>query len=296
MLWTMLDLIRPPLVFVIALLFLGSGPPERIWQGNANRVVPTGRELKIVSWNIERSRRLPEVTAALKQFGPAIALLQEVEMGTRRADGRNIAEYLSDQLGVSYLFAAEFEELGQRNEGRPAYHGQAILSALTSSSAKVIRFQCQTDHWRPRWYIPNWGIFQRRTGGRIALVTQMTTGSSHILLYNVHLESRGGEDLRRQQIDEVIADVAKTPKDTPILVAGDFNTRQSAPPAVDALLRAGFNRAAGGEVTTKRGAALDWVFVRGPLKVSNAVVHREVQASDHFPITLEIHLEAPGKP
>jgi len=94
-------------------------------------------------------------------------------------------------------------------------------------------------------------------------------------------------------MEEVLADLGRHPAGTPILVAGDLNTREEDSPVVRALLDAGFRAAAGGEVTTRRGQALDWVFVRGPVEVERARVHREVEASDHYPITFRLRLETP---
>jgi len=214
-------------------------------------------------------------------------------MNARRSGNLNIAEHLALRLGLNYLFAAEFEEIGQRVEGKPAYHGQAILTALPVSAARIIHFRNQTNAWRPRWYLPNWAIFQRRTGGRLALAVEVGTGQSRLVVYNVHLESRGPEELRLQQIEDVIADTQRYSSDAPMLVAGDLNTRETDSPVLKALLKAGFRLAVGKEITTTRGAALDWIFVRGPVSFKNGTVHRQVQASDHFPLTVQIKLETP---
>jgi len=231
------------------------------------------------------------VKAALREHSPALALLQEVDRDARRTGRRNIPEELARELGLSYLFAAEFEELGQGSRDAPAYHGQAILTALPVSSTRIIRFTRQTGYWQPRWFLPNWAVFQRRTGGRLTLAAEVQTAQQRLVIYNVHLESRGPEDLRLSQIEEVLADSRRYPDGTPILIAGDLNTRKPSSSAIAALLKAGFRKAVGDEVTTIRGAALDWIFVRGPVSFEEGAIHRDVRASDHFPLSVRIRLD-----
>ncbi|HSW51347.1 MAG TPA: hypothetical protein VLH09_14275, partial [Bryobacteraceae bacterium] len=190
-----------------AVLALGAEPPpDRIWQGGVASPPPAGSPLKVVSWNIERGLQLPAVAAELRRQSPALALLQELDWNARRTARKNIAEELARDLGLSYLFAAEFIELGQGGGDAPAYHGQAILTALRVSSSRVIRFQRQTSSWKPRWYMPNWAVFQRREGGRLALVAEVESSGRRLVVYNVHLESRGPEDLRLGQIEEILDD------------------------------------------------------------------------------------------
>ena len=284
--------LKSSVLLLIALSFGSGAPPDRIWQGGSAPAAKSSCDLKIVSWNIERGQQSQEVAASLEQMAPSVALLQECDMNAKRTGDRNIAEQLALRLGMNYLFAAEFEELGQRVRGRPAYHGQALLTALPVSFPRIIRFRAQTDHWQPRWYLPNWPVFQRRTGGRIALVVELGTTPYRLVAYNVHLESRGGEDFRLRQMEDVIADARRYSSETPILLAGDFNTRTPEPSAISALLKAGFRKAVGQEITTARGAALDWIFVRGPINLVDGSIHRHVRASDHFPLSVQTRFAA----
>ena len=277
---------------VLAVCVLHAGPPpDRVWEGGAASSLPATSSLKVVSWNIERGLQLESVKAVLREHSPALALLQEVDRDARRTGRRNIPEELARDLGLAYLFAAEFEELGQGSRDAPAYHGQAILTALPVSSTRIIRFTRQTGYWQPRWFLPNWAVFQRRTGGRLTLAAEVQTAQQRLVIYNVHLESRGPEDLRLSQIEEVLADSRRYPDGTPILIAGDLNTRKPSSSAIAALLKAGFRKAVGDEVTTIRGAALDWIFVRGPVSFEEGAIHRDVRASDHFPLSVRIRLD-----
>ena len=217
-----------------------------------------------------------------------------MDLNSRRSGRRNIAEELSRSLRVPYLFAAEFEELGQGTRDSPAYHGQAILTSLATSSPRIIRFEHQTGFWRPRSYLPNWRVFQRRTGGRLALVAEVDVAGRRIVVYNAHLESHGSEQLRKLQIEEILADSHRYLVDSPILIAGDFNTRRTSTPAIAALQRGpGFHMAVGQQVTTTRGSAFDWIFVRGTLTFEKGAIHRDSKASDHFPLTVVVQFDHP---
>ncbi|NLT65321.1 MAG: hypothetical protein GXX84_01805 [Acidobacteria bacterium] len=287
---------RLPLVFLLAFtaLWFPDIQLDQILQGGSAAPVRAGCNLKVVSWNIERGLQFEAVKAALQKMKPEVVLLQEVDLNAQRTGRLNIAGQLADSLGMNYYFAREFEELGQGSRKDPAYHGQAVLTALPVYSTRIIRFKNQTGFWKPRWFIPNWGMFQRRTGGRIAFVTELQAGSRKVVIYNVHLESRNSERLRLSQIEQVIEDAARYPADTPILIAGDLNTRQENPPAVEALLRSNFRRAVGREITTSEGKALDWMFVRGPLNFTQGKVHREIRASDHFPLSVNLETGVSG--
>jgi endonuclease/exonuclease/phosphatase family metal-dependent hydrolase len=289
----MLLFLKPSLIFFAAVLAQNSMLLDRIWTGGTAPQSAANCDLKVLSWNIERGEQLQKVAASLEQMASALILLQEVDVNARRTGNKNIAEYLAQRLGMNYVFAAEFEELGQRTGINPAYHGQAILSALPAHGARVLRFRSQTDFWKPRWYVPNWSFFQRRTGGRIALVVELGFEPQRLVAYNVHLEGHGPDELRLRQIQEVIADIQRYPRETSIILAGDLNTRKPDAPAVNAILQAGFRKAAGEGTTTARGEALDWIFVRSPMSFLNGTIHRQVRASDHFPLSVQIRFETP---
>ena len=262
---------------------------SRIWRRDSVPAPkPDPKQLRLVSWNIERGRRLQAVSAALAREAPDILLLQEVDLNARRSGAVDIPDELARQLGMSYAFAAEFQELGQGTSGSPAYHGQAVLASSRIRSASIIRFTDQSDFWRPRWYLPNWAIFQRRIGGRLALAAEIEAGRQNLVVYSVHLESRGPEALRLRQMQQVLAHAGKYPGATPIVIAGDLNVEGASSPVIQAVLQAGFVTALGGEVTTARGAPLDWIFVRGGLRFAEGSVRRETRASDHYPLTVRL--------
>jgi len=267
---------------------------EQIFQGGQSATSTTANpDINVVSWNIERGLQLSAVKAALDEMRPDIVLLQEVDWNAKRSGSTNIAEQLANSLGMKYLYSVEYEELGQCDGSNPAYHGQAIITAFPIALPRILRFKKQSSFWNPRWYIPNWAVFQRRIGGRLALAAEIDIGLARLVVYNLHLESRGNEELRRHQIQEVILDSRQYTIDVPMLVAGDFNTRQPDAAAVEAMLHAGFHLAVGDDATSIRGLSLDRIFVRGPLLLKKGKVHQNVHASDHYPLSGSIEFRLP---
>ena len=114
--------------------------------------------------------------------------------------------------------------------------------------------------------------------------------------YNLHLESRENDALRVSQLNEVLSD-AVTPKGEGLtLIAGDLNLNAAEGEAAAALKQAGFLDVLGlPNVRTRpargvfdRGRSIDWIFSRGPIRVSQSQVHRSVSASDHYPLSVTL--------
>ena len=179
--------------------------------------------LRIVSWNIDRGLRLRKIIDFLECQNADLLILQEVDLNARRTQRVNVAQEIARQLGMNYVFGREFEELTQGSPTSPAYHGQATLSRWPLSHPRLIRFRRQSNFWRPRWFLPHTEPFQERLGGRVALVTQIEGAGRGLTVYNLHLESRGNNDLRLAQLEEVLQDAAKFAPQSSTLLAGDLN-------------------------------------------------------------------------
>ena len=127
--------------------------------------------IKVVSWNIDRGLKLRGILDFLASAKADIILLQETDQNARRTHHLNIAREIAQKLQMNYVFGREFQELTQGTHKSPAYHGQATLSRWRLSNPRMIRFQKQSNFWRPRWYLPEIDPFQERLGGHLALVT-----------------------------------------------------------------------------------------------------------------------------
>jgi endonuclease/exonuclease/phosphatase family metal-dependent hydrolase len=255
------------------------------------------RTIRVVDWNIDRGLQLSAIIEFLAAAKADLLLLQEVDLSARRTHHRNIAKEISQKLQMNYVFGREFEELTQGTKTSPAYHGQATLSRWPLSNARLIRFREQSSFWRPRWYLPRAPVFQERLGGRMSLVTEVNAGGRRLVTYNLHLESRGDDQLRRAQLNEVLIDAQCYSQKVPVIVAGDLNLDVSGGDAA-AISKAKFFSPFSGKrepTTTARsmypaGRAIDWFFMRGPLQAGQPAVHRSVRASDHYPLSVRVDL------
>jgi len=256
--------------------------------------------IRVVNWNIDRGLRLPEVVDFLASQKADLLVLQEVDLNARRTGYRNIAEQIARKLKMNYVFGREFQELAQGSRTSPAYHGQATLSRWRVRNPRVIRFAHQSDFWRPRWYLPRLSVLQERLGGRIALVTEVQVDQRRLAVYNMHLESRGEDDLRVAQLSETLKDSATLAGKLPILLAGDLNFDISRMAPASALQRLGFRSAVklpSPHTTTARGLlrhryTVDWAYAWGPVEPMRGQVHGGVFASDHFPISFTLRFDA----
>lgn len=251
--------------------------------------------IRVVNWNIDRGLRLQKVIEFLASAKADVFLLQESDLNARRTHHLNVAKEIAQKLQMNYVFGREFQELTQGSRASPAYHGQATLSRWPLSNFRILRFQKQSNFWRPRWFLPEVEPFQERIGGRLALVCETTIAGKRLVTYNLHLESKGDDALRYSQIEETMEDARRYDISTPIVVAGDLNLDVSREPASTAIGRAEFHDAfANQHVPTtpgsflEHGRTIDWVFTRGPIRAGQPQVHRSVSASDHYPQSVKL--------
>jgi len=237
-----------------------------------------------VSWNIAYGRECEQHADVLASLEPDVCLLQEVDVGCRRSGFRNVARWLADALQMNWLFAGEFQEIGQGRPGAAALTGQAILSRYALSAPAVLPFPHQA---RLRWRANPW---QPRRGARMALRAE-TAG---LRVYNAHIESGKNDAFRRKQLAHLAGEEAAiAASGTPLVVAGDFNCGRFGPvPLLDMLHDRGFVDALDGDPHDRRTSvgrrhALDWIFVRR-LAVSNGGVVARHSGSDHFPVWAKV--------
>ena len=252
--------------------------------------------LRVVSWNIARGSKLNAIIEFLVSADADIVFLQEADRHVRRTNYWNIAREIAQKLKVHYAFGCEFEELAQGSRSSPAYHGQATFSRWPLSDCSILRFQKQSNFWRPRWFIPSLVPLQRRLGGRMALLNNIFIRGRSLALYNLHCESRGGDELRYSQLHEFLQHAKRCSLDVPVLAAGDFNFDLSQDQAVAAIEHAGFlspfaklrHPTTISRSFSARDRVIDWILLRGPLVGTNPQVHSSVGVSDHYPLSLTV--------
>ena len=250
--------------------------------------------VRVINWNVNRGLRLNEVIEFLAGTSADLILLQETDLSAKRTHGRNVAQEIARALAMNYVFGCEFEELAQGQNGTRAYHGQATLSRFPISNSRILRFQRQSRFWLPRWFIPRMRPFQRRLGGRIALISHIDLPEQKLIVYNVHLESRGNDGLRCSQLGEVLENVSHHASDVQIVVAGDFNANLHLGNTAAAISKTGLSSpfaciASLPTTVPSRfhgSRTIDWILTRGPLIAFAPKLHDTIRASDHYPLSL----------
>jgi endonuclease/exonuclease/phosphatase family metal-dependent hydrolase len=247
----------------------------------------------ILNWNIDRGKHLDQIEDQIRRQNPDLCIFQEVDLDARRSGRIDVARKLAETFHMNYVFAPEFKELSQGTAEGPAFHGQALLTKFRIQASRMLRFEHQSGFWKPRpFMVSSLPLFQRRQGGRIALVTELDNGAKPLVVYDLHLESKGSEELRLEQLNEVLKDAARYPPNTSIIIAGDLNTFVPHSRLIPRLRQAGYRSAFGDRRVRTHIIVgdLDWVFVRGPIELGDAQVVRGASGSDHFPITVTVRL------
>jgi len=253
--------------------------------------IPWSRDyIRVITWNIERGLQFSGILHFLRRAEADLILLQEVDLNTRRTQHRDIANDLARILGLNYVFAKKFQELSQGSDTSPAYQGLATLSPWPLTDPQVLRFQHQSDFWKPRWYVPNLQVFQRRLGGRIALICNTSINCRKLVTYNLHLESRSKKVVRLAQLNETLVH-ARRNTESVLILGGDFNLESGSSEAASAIQAAGFRDAAQiSDLPTtvirrfRRPKSIDRIYVLGAA-AADGRAHSSVQASDHTPVS-----------
>jgi endonuclease/exonuclease/phosphatase family metal-dependent hydrolase len=248
-------------------------------KGNMNSI-------PIMTWNIDHGAKLDTIASELKKRPAGVCLLQEVDWNAARSGDKDVTAELARRLHLNAVFGVEFQELSQEHM-TSAYVGQATLTQLPIQNSRILRFERQSGFWKPHTWIPSsLPIFQRRRGNRMALVTELEFGGRLLVIYNAHLESRSFGPIQAEQIDEMVADAEHYPAGTAIVLGGDLNTKYLPSTFLHKLENAGFRSATGERIdrTHKIAMALDWIFVKGPVKLQDGQVRRDFKGSDHYPV------------
>jgi endonuclease/exonuclease/phosphatase family metal-dependent hydrolase len=279
-------------VMVVFQSLAGSSIPSRDVDFNKPRenkqFPPDGslRSIRVFSWNIDHGGEFRKIGSELAKNSADLCLLQEVDWKANRSGQVDVAAELAKRLQLNLSYGIEFEELSQES-GEPAFIGQATLSRLPIRKSRILRFQTQSGFWKPRGWMPSaLPLMQRRLGSRIALVTELEFAGGLLVVYNLHLESRSLGRIQSAQLGEVLADLKQYPPNTAAIIGGDLNSKYFPSRYLKKLEREGFHNCIGERIerTHTIAMALDWIFVRGPVKIADGKVRKDFSGSDHYPI------------
>jgi endonuclease/exonuclease/phosphatase family metal-dependent hydrolase len=279
-------------VLVLFQALAGSSIPSRDVDFNKPREVkkfpPDGslHTIRVFSWNIDHGGEFRTIGSELAAHSADLCLLQEVDWKANRSGQVDVAAELAKRLHMNLSYGIEFEELSQESSQR-AFIGQATLSRLPIRKSRVLRFQTQSGFWKPRGWMPSaLPLMQRRIGSRIALVTELEFAGGVLVVYNLHLESRSLGRIQSAQLEEVLADLKQYTPNTLAIIGGDLNSKYFASRYLKKLELEGFHSCIGERIerTHSIAMALDWIFVRGPVKIAEGKVRRDFSGSDHYAI------------
>lgn len=193
-----------------------------------------------MAWNLERCLFPEDSAEHLTQHAPDVVLLSEMDHGMARTKQRHTTAAMAEALGMHYAYGVEFYEIGL---GGPTerhfcdddfnalgWHGNAILSKVPFERVTMIRLD---DHGH--WFSEEAGADpeQPRLGGRMAIAAVVNTQGGPMCLVSTHLESNADGPHRARQMAILLAGVDQFAPDMPVLIGGDLNTGNHAPPDFD---------------------------------------------------------------
>jgi endonuclease/exonuclease/phosphatase family metal-dependent hydrolase len=129
----------------------------------------------------------------------------------------------------------------------------------------------------------------------MALASDADVAGKAIAMYNLHLESKGNDEMRRSQLTEVLHDATRSDREIPVVLGGDFNFD-----ITEGLTSMDMNRANFHDAFEKRhipttphsffehGQVIDGIFTRRRVVANEAQVYRSASASDHYPLSVKL--------
>ncbi|QFU09545.1 Endonuclease/Exonuclease/phosphatase family protein [Rhodobacteraceae bacterium THAF1] len=216
-------------------------PAMRMVQtGGAPSISVLPGSVTAVAWNLERCLFPEESAAHLAIHSPDVVLLSEMDHGMARTGQRHTTAAMAEALGMTYAYGVEFYEmdLGGPTErsfckddfNAIGWHGNAILSKAPLSRVTLIRLD---DHGH--WYSKAAGADpeQPRLGGRMAVAAVIEREGGPLCVVSTHLESNADSAHRATQMEILLNGVDHFAPDMPVLIGGDLNTGNDAPPQFD---------------------------------------------------------------
>lgn len=191
------------------------------------RPTAIGAQARIAFWNAERLKYQVPSAALLAGLQADVLMLCELDLGMARTGNRHTTRDLADTLGQGYVFGAEFIELGlgdlreqkaHAGETNSAgIHGGGFVAPVKLARPALVRLETSG-----RWFD---GAFdERRVGGRIAMLAEVSVGGRPVLLVSVHYESHTGPGDRLLQTATLLDAIDTHAPGMPVLIGGDFNT------------------------------------------------------------------------
>ncbi len=265
--WPMPVLAIPAIV--VAALLLASGYQLVTWAEPANGPPPTG-ELTVMTYNIQSGFAIDDTwdlertARAIEAERPDIVVLQEVSRGWLVTSGVDEAMWLSQRLGMPYVFGA--------NSGDGLW-GNAILTRAPILDTASERYTITQN------------LKRSVTGVEIA------TQAGNLWVFGTHLDNPGDAgEIRLAQTRQLVEFVEGR---SPALILGDLNS-DPGDPVLKELQTAGFTDPGSSllpeVVSTRDQRRIDFILVPPGVTVQDLRIPGSM-ASDHRPVVARIHLQ-----
>lgn len=236
-----------------------------VWIGEAASPSAAGVPLRIVSANVLRTNPTPELVFDFVRAAEA-DLVVLVEAGTARWDPV-LAE-------IAKLYPYQVPGEGRERDPVRLFSRYPVLNAQ---------------------------VVEPPGGRRPYLVAKIAVGPEPVRVIGVHPPSPSPSDAtdsrrRNLQLDHIAETV--TDRESPLIVAGDFNTSPWSPHFRDLIAATGLRDAADGHGWIATWPAWFWpaqvpidhVLIRGPLDVAD-IRRGPFIGSDHYPLIADLRLE-----
>lgn len=180
--------------------------------------------IRILTWNIERGKKLDETIAYIKASEVLSAidvfLAIETDNGMGRSGNRNIAKELAEALGMNYCFVPSYIVLGKGAQGETdhnekntlALHGTTILSKYKIQEAYNVPVPPVKEVFHSS---------EKRLGCKSGITAKIEVGGKTIAFGAVHLDLSSSAKQRANQLEAIVDHL---PEADMQLVGGDWNT------------------------------------------------------------------------
>lgn len=203
--------------------------------------IDPARPLRILAWNLGRGFAPERIADTIAELRPDIACLQEVDWNNQRTGSRDVLQLLAERTGMLGLYGIEFLELQEPRRPRRLAGGGAAGNALLSRIEPAACFRIDPpsaldwEHGAEDRRLPL-RVRTRlrrepRIGRRFALAAEFDVGNHRFVVASVHFEDKfGGPRERFRHFRSVVdaIDARRGNREATIVVAGDFNTFDSA--------------------------------------------------------------------
>ena len=221
---------------------------------------PVG-QLRVLTYNIHHGEAMDgkfdyeRLAKVIMDLRPDVAVLQEVDRGTRRASGVDQAKLLGELTGM-------YSSFGQAMPYSDGQYGEAVLSRFPIEKVEV-------------WPLPFRPGQEPRAA--LAVVIKPENGLPEFMLVGTHLCHQSNETRLEQarQINRVLP----ADGERPVILAGDLNARPGSEPMQELLAERWVDVIA-------PQSRIDYVLTRkgDPWRVVEVNIVEEPVVSDHKPV------------